>query len=181
MADNADNEDRDIPGFTQSQKGWFHDRDGSRCSMVVYKNGAWHRCPETRYLHVHHVTPRGWYDEHSRRAWDVNDETNGIVICNSHHVGKYADFSDRYVIHPDMRDFYARYGDDVSEVTFENYVRPRRHDLARQGVPYWNTMWDWLFYRLVKYRNREWDGREYPARDDPWYVNELSQSQLFKE
>jgi len=171
MADNAGDEDRDIPGFTERQKQWFRQRDGSRCSMFLCIDGEWHQCPNSDYLHVHHVTPRGWYDEHSNRTWDVNDETNGIVLCNSHHTGKYADFSDRYVIHPDMRDFYHRYRQD--DIEGYDYVRQRRNELAERGIPYWNTLHDWLFYRLVRYRNRLFD-KEYPARDDPWYVNELS-------
>lgn len=175
MADKAD-ENRDIPGFTDKQKQWFRQRDGHQCSMFVYKEGEWQRCPNFEYLHVHHVTPRGWYDEHSGKTWDVNDKTNGICLCSNHHVGKYADFSDMYVIHPDMRDFFHRYRED--DITYD-YVRDRRNDLAKRGIPYWNTMHDWLFYRLVQYRNRQFD-KEYPAREDPWYVKELSDSQLFK-
>lgn len=180
-------EDREIPGFTEKQRQWFLDRDGNRCSMFTCIDGSWQRCQNTEYLHIHHVTPRGWYAQHSNRTWDVNDETNGIVLCQEHHVGKYADFSDRFVIHADVRNAWHLYRQGDEEAY--DRVDARHEELCSRGIPYWNTEHDWLFYRLVRYRNRMWQGREYPQRydvekaegkDTPWYVNELSDSQLFK-
>lgn len=153
--------EENVKGFLKPQRDWFLERDGHQCSFVVCRDGVWRRCQSRANLEAHHVTPRGWYKQHSSRMWDVNCPENGLIICREHHRGKGADFSDRYIIHPDNQDALSKYrdGDDGA---FKK-MKERRYELNSRGIPYWNTRWDWLFYRLIKKRNDEFD-KPYPYR-----------------
>ena len=81
--------------------------------------------------------------------------------CNKTHRGKGATFSDRYIIHPDNQDALNKYRNGNDDAFSE--MKERRHELNSRGIPYWQTNWDWLFYRIVKRRNQERDV-QYPYR-----------------
>jgi hypothetical protein len=74
----------------------------------------------------------------------VNGCRNGITLCRYHHVGKGS-------IHQDTYEALVAYqGGD--EEAFEEMMANRKA-LNEQGIPYWNTQWDWMFNRLVQKNN----------------------------
>jgi len=170
-----------VPGFSKKQRSWVLERDHYRCSMMIYDHGSslWSRCPTTTDLQVHHVIPRGWFTKHIlplKSNWDVNGPDNGITLCSTHHIGKQAEKSQSiYIIHPDTEVARLAYsqGDYAS---FEEMVR-NRTVLNENGIPYWNTRWDWLFVRLMKMRNERHD-IEYPFAKNRWYTNGVATPSL---
>jgi len=153
--------EENVKSFLKRQRDWFLERDDHRCSFLYHNDGKWHRCNHTNNLEAHHILPRGWYKEHSSRLWDVNGPENGLILCQMHHRGKGATFSDRYIIHPDNQDALDKHRKGNDDAFSE--MKERRYELNSRGIPYWQTNWDWLFYRIVKRRNQQRDV-QYPYR-----------------
>lgn len=167
--------DKKVPGFTKKQKDWCHERDGHQCSFFTLRNGIWQRCHKKSNLEVHHVLPRGWWDEHSTRTWDVNSKQNCLLLCDGHHRGYNATFSDTYVIHPDCRTALSEYRKGNKEA-FDGMIDWRK-ELCQRGIPYWNTQFDWLFHRILRERNASFD-TPFPQREDPWYLEGKDESSV---
>lgn len=145
----------EVVGFTKSQREWILERDGNQCQMFFYRNGKWQQCPNRSNLQVHHIIPRGWSREHMPKDFPVNGSQNGICLCRVCHVAKFG-------VHPDTYEALMEYhkGDKKA------YVRmmEMRRELNMQGIPYWNTRFDWLFNRRVKKNNlRMLRKKKYPT------------------
>jgi len=140
----------------------------------------WVRCKNTAQLQVHHITPRGFYNQHLRGCgWDVNSPENGITLCAFHHVGEGTQNKDKpYVIHWDVRLARRAYRGKGSK-SFEK-MKARRMELNQKyGRPYWNTRWDWLFELLVRERNKKFR-RPFPVQKDTSYVGDRTRGTFFK-
>lgn len=134
----------DVVGFTEKQRKWFLERDNHQCQMFRYVRGKWVQCPNKTKLQVHHLIPRGWCKEHLPKTFPLNGSQNGICLCTSCHVGLLG-------VHPDTQKAKVAYrnGDKNAFTT----MRVEREKLNSQGIPYWNTQWDWLFQRRIKKNN----------------------------
>ena len=131
----------EVVGFTEKQRNWFKKRDGNQCMFHYFENGKWKRCCVTAKLQVHHILPRGWCRLHMPHSFQVNGSMNGICICKYHHVGKGS-------VHPDTYEALIAY-QQGNKQSFKEMV-DKRKELNEQGIPYWNTSFDWQFMRLVK-------------------------------
>lgn len=144
----------EVVGFTQKQRQWFLERD-QKCQMFFYRNGKWEQCPTKSNLQVHHVIPRGWASLHLPKSFPVNGSQNGICLCRSCHVGISG-------VHPDTYQALQEYrgGNKLAYVE----MRTKRKALNGQGIPYWNTNFDWLFQRRIKKLNLKMlNVRPYPT------------------
>jgi len=136
-----------IPGFTKKQIKWFFRRDGGQCCFFVWKKTKWVRCQNTADIDVHHIIPVDWTASHHLIHLAVNGPTNGICLCGTHCVGYQAGGEYRYVVYPDVEAARLVYGDDKDAFS---KMRAKRAMLNRQGIPYWNTAWDWMFQRWAR-------------------------------
>ena len=133
----------EVVGFTANQRQWFLERDGNRCMFHYFdlKTLRWKRCDQTTDLQVHHIIPRGWAKHHMPPNFQLNGSMNGITLCKCHHVGSDS-------VHPDTYQAnvsYRKGNKKAYEVMMTN-----RKKMNQQGIPYWNTRWDWMFNRLVR-------------------------------
>ena len=133
-----------VRGFTEKQRQWFLRRDGHRCMFWTMIDGKWVRCKNAKRLQVHHILPRGFCSMHFPKDFAVNGATNGITLCEMHHIGNAE--NDLYVVHPDTRTAHGKYADDRNSYRQMMEAREVRN---RLGVPYWNTVFDWMFNRLA--------------------------------
>lgn len=133
-----------VVGFTKKQRDWIKQRDGNRCQMFTYRNGKWVQCPVTVGLQVHHIIPRGWAEKHLPEGFNLNSSVNGICLCGFHHVGKSS-------VHPDT--YKAKLAYQAGNKDAYREMSERRKVLNEQGIPYWNTQFDWLFQRRIKKLN----------------------------
>lgn len=138
-------------GFTDKQRAWFLERDNYQCMMHTVVQGRWTRCKNTKLLQVHHITPRGHSSMHYPKNFPVNGAYNGIVLCAAHHIALGVTGETIYCIHPDT---------EIARIAFKNgdknaykTMMEKREELNKLGLPYWNTMWDLMFKRLIQKRN----------------------------
>ena len=151
---------RKIPRWTDQQRQWFLRRDigddGKPCCQFIDLSGLRPvRCCAVGRLEVHHITPFHW----SKRVlkWSeerINSPQNGIVLCWHCH---------QELIHPDYgftaKKMY-RYNDQSYKVIAERHAQ-----MAKAGIPYWNSEFDDLLRMIAKARTREYL-RRHP--DDPF-------------
>lgn len=148
-----------VKGFTQGQRNWLLRRSGNRCEFHQFnsKTGKWLRCKNTRDLQAHHLIPRGWAMEHlphwtSEKGTDrLNSNDNGIILCSRHHIGKGVLKGDIYVIHPDNQDALEKYRSGNTHA-FSDMMETRK-EKNKNGVPYWNTLWDSTMRLIIQRRN----------------------------
>ena len=141
-----------IHGFTKRQREWFLRRDGHRCMFCVCVEGKWVRCNKTTGLQIHHILPRGFASMHCH-DFAINGRTNGITLCELHHIGHGAD-CDTYVIHPDNIVAFKEYATDHSSFS---RMMERREAKNRLGVPYWNTLFDWMLNLLAVRQTKRYE------------------------
>ncbi len=147
-------------GFTPSQRRWILARDNHMCQFhYVGEDGRWHRCGVTEGLQIHHVVPRGYASMHYPINFPLNGPNNGITLCSFHHIGKGS-------VHPDTYEasLVYRSGDKQAYVK----MMEERRSLNRRGIPYWNTMWDHMFHRILQKLNVAFL-RNNPYPDSPKY------------
>jgi len=155
-----------VVGFTQNQRAWFLRRDGNRCQFHFRVAGVWVRCKNTDHLQIHHIVPRGWAAKHFPHKFPINGPMNGIALCKMHHVGYGVDPEDKYetqfVVHPDIEVARRRYVKGQDPNSYEEMQDVRR-ELNEGGLPYWNTMWDWMFNRIANLQTLRFARKEeYP-------------------
>lgn len=146
----------EVVGFTQKQREWFLARDGNRCQFHFYNGRKWVRCKNTTRLQVHHILPRGWARVHLPKNFQLNGSMNGITLCEEHHVGVDS-------IHPDT--FKARLNYRAGDKKAFDTMMDNRNKLNLQGIPYWRTNWDWMFYRISRKATLKY------IRKNPYPVN----------
>lgn len=137
-------------GFTPKQRRWFLKRDGNRCMFRTFDGEKWVRCKNTKNLQVHHIIPRGWSSMHMPKNFPINGPENGVCLCPMHHVGD-ENIDPMFVVHPDTMEAKAVYRSGNKKAYA--LMGEQREILNKQGVPYWNTTFDWMFHRLVKRAN----------------------------
>lgn len=155
------------PGFTKRQREYFLRRDESKCQMPILKETAnggerFGRCGSTKKPHIHHIIPRGWASAWIHSGWQVNQATNGITLCERHHVGYGMKIEEAltWSIHPDMEIARKRAG--ASPATFgEMFLQ--REERTKKGLPYWNTQFDFLLQRIANQRTEEF-AEAFPER-----------------
>lgn len=150
---------KDKPNFTQKQREYILKRDGYRCQFHTFDGKHWVRCTHTEHLQVHHIIPRGWAYKHLPREFvetELNNRGNLITLCDGHHVGTHWDGE---CVHPDTREALAKYHRGNKQAYHE--MSSERAKLNEKGVPYWNTLWDWMFQRIIKRMNAKFT-EEYP-------------------
>lgn len=143
-----------VPSFSRKVRESILQRDGYRCQFHTFnpKTGKWARCKRTEHLHVHHVIPRGWASRHLTPDFienELNTRSNLLTLCEEHHIGKNWDGD---CVHPDTRTANEKYRAGNKDAYHEMMVK--REELNNAGKPYWNTLFDWMFGRLLKRLNK---------------------------
>lgn len=132
-----------VQGFSEIQRQWFLLRDG-QCQFHYVLNGKWVRCPIKAKLQIHHVIPRGWANMHYPKDFPLNGASNGIALCEHHHIGKGS-------VHPDTYEAWCAY--HMGNKNAYHEMMEKRYELNSKGIPYWDTQWDFMFARIIQKLN----------------------------
>lgn len=152
---------KDRPNFTKKQREYILKRDEYRCQFHTYDQtkGKWVRCSHTTHLEVHHILPRGFAYQHLPKDFienELNGRGNLITLCASHHRGYNWDGD---CVHPDTRVALKHYREGDKEAFHK--MTADRAKMNASGKPYWVTVWDWMFQRIVRKMNSKFT-EEYP-------------------
>jgi len=131
-----------VPGHTKKQRAWVLKRDGHQCMFHQVVGGQWNRCKRTKNLEVHHILPRGFASMHAPDRFKVNNKDNLIILCHRCHCK----------IHTDILAAQGNYSKNPNSY---KEVFQTRHELSKNGQPYWNTRYDWMFRLIVEKFNEK--------------------------
>lgn len=139
--------------FTKEQKDWFKERDNNECQFpVVIKDGSYKPCGRKTSLQLHHgIVPQRWGKEKGYDQEDLDVPENGIYLCESHHQG---------IVHNDMLIAKLAYG--KNKEAYAQAFKDREKAIL-DGKKYWNSSWDYWFYRIIMARNKMF-AKPYPYR-----------------
>lgn len=133
--------------YTKDMRQWFIERDEGECQFpVVLKKGAYKNCGRTRNLQVHHgVMPQRYGKEHGFTPEEIDVPENGITLCEDHHQG---------VIHNDM--LLAKLAYAKNKQSYSDAFKDREERM-KNGEKYWNSKYDYWFWRIIQARNKVFD------------------------
>lgn len=136
---------QEVAGATEAQRRWVLDRDGHRCQRYHFDGIRWLRCNRRDHLQVHHVIARYWASVHLPPGFHVNGPYNLITLCEHCHIGSEDS------AHPDTFEANQKYR--AGNHNAYNEMNTKRRALTEKGIPYWNTVSDWSFNRILKRLN----------------------------
>ncbi|HEX7042553.1 MAG TPA: hypothetical protein VF189_04860 [Patescibacteria group bacterium] len=124
--------------LTNAQKELIRKRDGYKCQYPEP-----HICNgHEKTLHVHHITPTRWMQEHlGVPASEADSPLNLISVCEEIHIGGRRN---RHILHPDVPRARILYGQGNKNAYEEILGRERREKMER-GEMYWDPIYDNTF------------------------------------